>query len=114
MLRYLIILLLVFLPMLPVRASEEGREHTALAVLVAVDWLQTRQITESTEFFERNPIMGNRPSPGEVDTYFAAMVGLYLLVQEILPERTQDMLRRAFIGAEIYATVNNFAIGVRF
>jgi len=110
---FLLLLILVAMCQLAM-PGEVGRENTSLALLVITDWLQTREIARDPSYAELNPILGNSPSTGSVDTYFLAGGALYLIAQTILPEHYRDGLRRLLLTSETICVSQNIAIGVRF
>jgi hypothetical protein len=67
------------------------RELAFQALLIA-DWKQTRQIARAPDrYFERNPILGNHPSVGRVDTYmFAAGVLHWVIAANLSPKWRQQ------------------------
>lgn len=60
---------------------------------LACDWGQTRAFAAKFEnnqigqHFEKNPILGDRPTPTGVDLYFLGAIGASLLAWRFLPRR---------------------------
>ena len=111
--------------------SQEGRENTAAVLLLAADWLQTRQmasqpvyawvetapgvyVTTGEQWSEMNPILGRHPSVGQVDTYFLGSLVVYVAAQKLLPERWATFHRRATIAVEVTCVVRNLTLGYTF
>lgn len=90
----------------------------ALAV-TAVDWMQTRKLTnpengpEGKNYFERNPALNKYPSNGEINRHFLLQMAGTTALAFVLPQT----YRRVFLGAtlvwEIGLVANNHRIGLR-
>lgn len=85
----------------------------ALAAL-AVDWGQTRAIAQQPmRYEERNPILGQHPSIGRVNSYFAlAMIGTAGLALA-LPREHSRIFLGGLILLETAVVVSNHGIGIR-
>jgi hypothetical protein len=103
-------------------AQAQTSEWTALdyslaggaATLMALDWAQTRYAARNpTRFKERNPIMGDHPSTGDVDKYFALASLLTAGITYILPRRERQLFLGAVLVVETSAVANNYRIGVK-
>lgn len=73
--------------------------------LLVVDWLQTRHISSTDQFYETNPILGEHPSRGNVNLYFATA----LLINYTMPEEWAPYV--AFVQASVVD--NNVRLGVQ-
>ena len=69
--KYLLLLLFIS----PAYADEWTTNDTYREItyqgLAAIDWLQTRNIAKNPNYYEQNPILGEYPSVGKVNAYFA-------------------------------------------
>jgi len=83
-----LILLLITLGAERTEAGEyKPAQQVIVSGLIIADWLQTREIARSDEFYETNPILGRHPSQSEVNQYFlACLVGYNLLTYHLKPE----------------------------
>lgn len=84
--------------------------------LLAVDWVQTREIAENRHpgyrFYEKNPILGHHPSLRTVNWYFgSAIIGNYFLADYLGKDRW------IYLGAVTLVQGNvvrkNYQLGVR-
>ncbi len=83
-------------------------------ILLAVDWLQTRDIALSNgTFSETNLILGTYPSVGSVNNYFLASMALLNLSDYVLPQRYAKFVYQAISIVEVSAVTHNTHIGVR-
>jgi hypothetical protein len=85
----------------------------AVSALV-VDWGQTRYIAKHPERYrETNPILGDHPSVGRVNAYFAGSI----LATALIADWFRPMNRKLFLGAvaavEIAVTNRNRSLGVK-
>lgn len=89
--------------------------HATFTGLMMADYLQTLEISRNPDkYYERNPILGNHPSQGEVTAYFAGSYALVTGAAMVLPAPYRDALQYVAIGVEAGAVANNFSIGLRF
>lgn len=92
--------------------SDSKRQLVALGLL-AGDWAQTRSIAKDPDnWHEINKILGQHPSAGKVNNYFAtAMVG-HTLLSGMLPPEQRKWLQYATSGLEAYMMYKNRRLGV--
>ncbi len=86
----------------------------ATEVLLAADWMQTRQLTHYRQdgLYEANPILGTHPKMGAVNAYFASyMLGL-ALASDHLGEYRKPVLA-ILIGSEGDTVFRNLRVGLR-
>lgn len=91
--RWLVVSFAALLVMSACVPRSVSRGATAVAVItLGCDWNQTREVaadgwrSETSDFTERNPILGEKPSVGSVDAYMAvAAVGLILVSERLAP-----------------------------
>jgi hypothetical protein len=99
-----------------------GAEWTAADVarqvmvqtLLAADWSQTIVVSRDPGLIEENPILGENPSSGRVDKYFAAWMVAHPLISHILPAGLRKHWQYAAIIVQAGAVGNNHNLGVRF
>ena len=83
-------------------------------VLLAIDWLQTRDIASSNGYFrETNLLLGPRPSLNSVNNYFLTSMALLNLSDYLLPQRYAKIVYQAVTIIEVSAVTHNTHIGVR-
>ena len=71
---------------------------TASLAVHAMDWRQTRHIAENPDkYYETNPVLGNHPSKGEVDVYFATTALAQIAIAHCLP----SVYRKSWLGVMI-------------
>lgn len=82
--------------------------------LTIADWSQTRYIARHPEYHEVNPILGEHPSTGKVDKYFAASLLVKNGVFFALPEKYRFYWAGAQIGISAGLIAHNNSIGIKF
>lgn len=91
------------------------KEQATVTALLVADWGQTRYIARSPDYHESwNRILGEYPTVGEVDRYFAASIILYNVTAYYLPPKWSKILSYSVGLVEISAIGNNAMIGVKF
>lgn len=90
---------------------------------MTMDWLQTKYIaTHGNEYRETNFILGEHPSKGQVNAYFAGLAAFNIGASMILPSKViigDDIVLRprlmwqtsTFLGHG-YAVMSNYNLGV--
>ena len=82
-------------------------------VLLAADWLQTRQIAKHPDQFqEYNPILGEHPSQGKVNLYFLVATGGLLLIADFMPNEWRTTALYAVAAVQTLAVSNNLSHGI--
>jgi len=114
----LLALLFVLFPSLceardPWEFSDYAFAGAALATL-AVDWGQTRNIAKNPHrFYEKNQVLGAKPSVGKVDAYFVgAMVGT-VAVAYVLPRDYRRLFLASTLSMELSVIDQNRSIGIK-
>lgn len=84
--------------------------------LIAIDWRQSRQIARNPDrYAESNPVLGEHPSMGRVNTYFALFEIGHLWLARTVPHGVgRDAVQYAFGGAELVAVVGNHSVGLSY
>ena len=116
----------------PTQSHAEDRKEAIAQTLLLMDWAQTRDIVRhqatcgATDgasavdrarhcgegYYETNPIIGEQPSMGRVNAYFATvMLGHYLIDRHLSPSN-QDRFEWATIVLEAAVVLHNHQIGL--
>ena len=89
--------------------------QAAVIGLEIIDWRQTRYIANHPrEYYEMNPILGEHPSPGRVNTYFATMIAANVAVTALLPPPYRAWWQYISIGTQGFVVIHNFDAGIGF
>lgn len=114
----IIIFLIVLFPSLSFASdwtSKDTKYQVAYTTLHVADWLQTLQIADNPDrYYEKNKVIGNHPTRGRVNTYFATTLLLHTGVSYLLPPKYRRVWQVVTIGIEGNVAVNNYNIGLRF
>lgn len=127
MLRTLRNLALCLTSLLPLQASSPvpadwTRTDTVVetAVLVAMycDWRQTREFArtpfpEGKELVERNPFLGEHPSPASINRFFAGCAVLHVWLAMQLGPEWRHRWQGLQLGISVVCIANNAKLGVR-
>ena len=81
--------------------------------IIALDYLQTLEIAQSSEWNERNPIMGEYPSTGDVNRYFASLAIIYNVAAQFIPARYRDKYYIAISIGHGSTVIHNYSAGIR-
>jgi hypothetical protein len=112
--------------------ADTVRQGAVVALQVA-DWRQTRTIATEMipaytvdqgggasttynaryRYCEQNPILGEHPTGGQVNTYFAASILGNALISYLLPPEWRAGWQYVSIGFQAVYVVNNFNAGIR-
>lgn len=107
-----IILILAALLSGIVHADDNRMAWTATALLVA-DWGQTRHISRSNDFHERNPLLGRNPSTGTVDRYFTGVIIGTWAIHKFMPKPWNKRIVLGITVMQAGVVAHNASIGVR-
>lgn len=115
MIRYLMILFTLFCFSCAGHqwTRDDTIRHAVFTGVLAVDWLQTREIAKNDDFYETNPILGKEPDTNEVDLYFASSWLLTTGVAYMLPDRYRKAFQYIIIGVEAGYVGHNYNLGIR-
>jgi len=92
--------------------GDKIREATWL-VLHAVDYKQTQYAMERPdEFKELNPLLGDHPSEGRLNT-FAIVGGLFHILVTDYFEENRTLWQNITIGLKIVCVANNYYVGAK-
>lgn len=130
--RTLIALLIISLASLPVQAAEwftdfSNKDLTwqaASTFVTVLDWGTTLDIVDRPEeYHETNWYLGEHPSRGKVNKYFAISIAVNWGIAWALPTdvgvfhkrvNPRRLFQYVWVGVETAAVANNLAIGLRF
>lgn len=109
-----LLILLLFLVSFNVYAWGEADAYreSAWQVINFIDYRQTSDISEP--HYEQNPLLGNHPSQGEIDKYFAVSAIGHFGASELLPLRYRKNWQWLTIGVSGAIVYHNYRIGLRF
>lgn len=111
----IIFILLILLPNFSYAEDYEQVEWSlgkTAALVVALDWLQTRDIVNKKDkgFYETNPVLGRYPTLGEVNRYFIGLSYIYYMLNQT---QYDEYVNWFIIVEHGYAVANNHRIGIR-
>ena len=93
---------------------QEQAAGVALGTLIVVDYLQTRQIAKHPDqYHEVNLILGQHPSLGKVNNYFAIASVLTYVIMDALPTEYRGWMLAAGITVEAVVVGSNFGLGLK-
>ena len=116
-----IISLLLFLPSLCFAGDWDTTDRilggTAL-ISTVIDWRQSHYIathptSPNGDFAETNKVLGQHPSPGRVNTYFAGGIIIGGLSANLLPSPYRKLFLGGIAYIEIDSVKHNRSIGIR-
>jgi hypothetical protein len=87
--------------------------EAAYAALALADWGQTNTIAATPGFYEKNPLLGRKPSRTATGLYFPAMVVGHAAVSYLLPSTWRRVWQCVTIGYEGAAVLGNFQAGIQ-
>ena len=93
--------------------AETNWYQVAANTALVADWAQTRYITDSDDFYEKNPILGHYPSDNDVNKYFITSLILTNLIGELLPETQSNWFYVTVAVVETAQVTLNYSIGIR-
>lgn len=79
-------------------------DHNQTRVMAAEHWSNYRG--------EDNPLLGEHPSTTKVNLYFAAVQGVSVVADQVLPTRLRALYHVLVTGAEVQVSVRNAFRGV--
>lgn len=120
--RCLCCLALALSPLLQAAPSDWSKTDTAVeAVVIAAmicDWRQTREFARTPqppnkELYERNPFLGDNPSPGAINRFFIGGAALHVLLAVWMGPEWRHRWQGFQLGLSAVCIANNAKIGVR-
>lgn len=102
----------------PVYAQDWTKQDTitegVYLALHAIDYFQTKEIARNPAFKEYNPILGEHPSSGRINTYFALTAIGHAAISYVLKPKYRRYWQFVTIGIQSYTVCHNYHVGVRF
>lgn len=87
--------------------------YGASVVLGVVDWAQTRTIAANPDrYHENNSVLGEHPSKGRVDAYFAVSAVVVYLVTDYLPSDLRKVFLSGAVALEVKCVSHNYQLGI--
>jgi len=86
--------------------------ETALATAI-IDWRQTQLIAEEPNCWEKNPLLGRKPSMKHINLYFAGAIIANYLIADSLSEKWRRAWLSGLIGLELITVNNNRQLGIK-
>lgn len=95
-------------------STQDRALFSASSVLLVADWAQTRHIARNPHrFYEKNPILGEHPSLGRVNTYFATVLVANYFITDALSPKWRTAYQAGLIGVELVVIGNNKRLGIK-
>jgi hypothetical protein len=93
-------------------SNEEIALEVTYITLQFVDYKQTHAIAASENYFETNPFLGENPSKGDIDAYFAATTVAHMVIAHALPQKYRRYWQAIWINIEAGYVTHNYSIGI--
>lgn len=94
--------------------AQDWQRQVAATTLLAADWAQTRHISKSDDYYEKNLILGERPDISAVNIYFAACIIGSWIAADLMPAKWRKHFQMALISMETACVGHNISAGVKF
>lgn len=95
--------------------SDDTKRQAIFTGVLALDWAQTRYIAKHPDnHSEINVILGDHPSSGRVDGYFASSALIHFGISYILPDRYRRTWQNVSIAFETGMVIRNYKLGIGF
>lgn len=92
--------------------ADTYREMAFVGVM-ALDWSTTLTIADHPgNWREINPILGEHPSRGKVNTYFASAIAGHAIIAYLLPPKYRVWWQYGWIGLEAGVDAKNLTTGI--
>lgn len=116
-------LLVIVLLVLSANTYADSREWTTeeklwgatAGALLAADWATTRNMTHryNEAYYERNPLLGQRPTANHVNLYFLSVTPAMFLAADYFDAYRKEILQATSV-LELIIVGNNLRIGLHF
>ena len=97
---------------------EDTQRELAFQVVALIDWGQTLDISRSCNtdryFTEINPILGECPSRGDVNTYFPIVMGIHAGISYALPPKYRKYWQNVTFSIQATNVARNYSLGIKF
>jgi len=97
-------------------SKEDTYRQAALTALLVADWAQTRYIAKNPDKFheiDASRFIGEHPSTGKVNVYFATYIVSNATVSYLLPQNWRQAWQYLYIGYETKTVLKNRSIGIK-
>jgi len=113
MAKFVIIILLLFIPITSFAGDDWTKEDTmrevVWGIIHVIDWGQTLEIArQPNRYYEMNPILGKHPSVGNVNLYMATSLIVHPMISYFLPKKYRKAWQYISIGISGGCVINNF------
>ena len=85
----------------------------AFAMLMLIDYWQTRDIKNHPGYYETNPLLGKHPSDARIRNYFIGATVAHAAITYALPEKYRPAWQWGTIGVEAAVVLHNKGIGLK-
>jgi len=94
---------------------EEKAWGAAAGVLLVSDWATTHNMTHryNEDYYERNPLLGSRPTANRVNLYFLTVTPAIFLAADYFGNYRKEILQATSV-LELIMVGNNLRIGLHF
>ena len=79
----------------------------------ALDWAQTRDISNHHDLRETNPLLGEHPGYAKINNYFVATGLVTLGIAHILPSKYRKIFLTSVVVVEVGFIANNAHLGLK-
>lgn len=93
--------------------SNDKKGIVIFNVLQGIDMLQTLEIANNDDYYEKNPILGKHPSEAQVVTYFIARGFAHFHLTKMIPQRYRGLWHGYNVVYNYDVIRDNHAIGIR-
>lgn len=92
--------------------AEDTKWELAFQSSLVIDYLQTREIARRPEFYETNVLLGQHPSAGKINAYFASCALGHAYISSLLGGKWRRGWQVVWFGIETYTDIKNYQLGV--
>jgi hypothetical protein len=95
--------------------TEEKLWGATAGTLLAADWATTHNMTHryNENYYERNPLLGQRPTTNHVNLYFLTVAPVVFLAADYFSDYRKEILQATSV-LELIIVGNNLRIGLHF
>ena len=96
-------------------SQEQQRWYVASNIDLLADWATTRDLSRRYDegYYERNVLLGRRPSTSTVDLYFVTGLIAHYFITDWVRDSNRTMYLKIVTAVEAGAAANNISIGLR-
>ena len=82
-------------------------------LFIVADWGQTRYVAKSPQYYETNPILGEKPSVSKVNKYFIGVLAVNNGIMIALPDKYKPYYAGVVTTVEAGYVAHNNSIGIK-